>query len=400
MAGIGPGMLRRLQAGLGALLGDPEARRAQELLARLDRVRDWLREYQTAPGHYATQLDALIRVSRPEEAGTITSLRERAAATERALETALQQATAAIDRADWAAVETYVRTAEHHQQALEEIRQELAQRVRRHIERQRAVWRSLEQSGAFRRADILLDELREAPDLPGLPKPDVSRFAAARDRLWTLIPEECRKETSTACFDVDAAEEAAREAIEAAPQAEAAMTAYFHEAARAHQAALGPERAARIAQLLRDPESLRRLREQHPELIEAQPALSGVLFGGPDLFTLLLLYHLLSMHSPGWQGAPPVPPVPPDEQPDYMQVHAPAEAVTRWLHSLPVALPAADEWPALFEQADLGALLPFEDLGDESELMAAEPEELGELDEEALEIEELDAGNVDTGDWI
>ncbi len=394
MTGIGPGVLRRLQTGLGALLGSPEARRAQEYLARLDRVRDWLRDYQTAPGQYASQLDALIHASKPEEASTVESLRERAAATERALESALQEATAAVDRADWAAVETYVQIAERHQQTLEAIRQELAQRVRQHIERQRTVWRSLEESGTFRRADILLDELREAPDLPGLPKPDVSRFATARDRLWALIPEECRSaETSTVCFDVDAAEEAAREAIEAAPQAEAAMTAYFYEAARAHQAALGPERAAHIAQLLRDPESLRRLREQHPELIEAQPALSSVLFGGPDLFTLLLLYHLFSAHSPGWQGAPPVPS---DEQPDYMLMHAPAEAVTRWLHSLPVALPAADEWPALFEQADLGALLSFEDLGAESEFRAAEPDE--EVD--MLEAEELDAGDVGDGDWV
>lgn len=393
MAGTGPGLLRRLQAGLGALLGDPEARRAQELLARLDRVRDWLREYRAAPGSYASQLDDLTRVSRPDEASAVASLRERAAASERALETALQEAAAAIDRAGWAAVELYVQTAERHREALEEIRQELAQRVRRHIERQRAVWRSLEESGAFRRADILLDELREAPELPGLPKPDVSRFAAARDRLWALIPEECRsEEVSTVCFDVDAAEEAAREAIEAAPQAEAAMTAYFYEAARAHQAALGPERAARVAQLLRDPESLRRLREQHPELIEAQPALAGVLFGGPDLFTLLLLYHLFSAHSPGWQGAPPVPP---DEQPEYMLVHAPGEAVSRWLHSLPVALPAADEWPALFEQADLLPGSPFDGLVDDEEMALVE---LDELEEDGLEdVDELDAG--DAGDW-
>jgi hypothetical protein len=383
-------MLRRLQAGLGALLGSPEARRAQEFLARLDRVRDWLREYRAAPGHYAAQLDALIRVSRPDEASAVASLRERAAATERALETALQEAMAAIDRADWAAGELYVETAERHQQTLEEIRQELAQRVRRHIERQRAVWRSLQDSGAFRRASILLDELREVPELPGLPKPDVSRFAAARDRLWALMPEECRSEdVSTVCFDVDAVEEAAREAIEAAPQAEAAITAYFYEAARAHLAALGPERAARVAQLLRDPEALRGLREQHPELIEAQPVLSGFLFGGPDLFTLLLLYHLFSAHSPGWHVTPPLPP---GEQPDFELVHAPADAVTRWLHSLPVALPAADEWPALFEQADLLAGSPFDGLVDEEEM------ELAELDELEVEADELDAG--DAGDWI
>jgi hypothetical protein len=393
MASIGPGVLRRLQAGLGALFGNPEARRAQELLARLDRARDWLREYLTAPGQYASQLDDLLRVSSPGEASAVASLRDRAAAAQRALEAALQEAAAAADRGDWDVVEARLQGAERYQQDLEETRRELAQRVRHHIERQRAVWRSLQDSGAFRRASVLLDELREAPELPGLPKPDVSRFAAARDRLWALIPEECRSEDiSTVCFDVAAAEEAAREAIEAAPQAEAAMTAYFYEAARAHQAALGPERAARVAQLLRDPESLRRLREQHPELIEAQPVLSGFLFGGPDLFTLLLLYYLFSAHSPGWHGTPPLPP---GEQPDFELVRAPAEAVTRWLHSLPVVLPAADEWPALFEQADLLAGSPFDGLVDDEEMALAELDEL-----EADEADELDAGDVgDTGDW-
>src|SRR5919109_228517 len=141
MAGNGAGALRRLQVGLGALFGDPAARRARELLDRLDRARDWLTHYRAAPGQYATQLDALMQHTPANEAAAVASLRDRAAATE----------------------------------------------------------------------------------LPGLPRPDVGAFAAARDRLWALIPEEYRAgETSAVCFDVVAAEEAARRALEAAPQAEAA----------------------------------------------------------------------------------------------------------------------------------------------------------------------------------
>src|SRR5919109_5329025 len=110
MAGNGAGALRRLQVGLGALFGDPAARRARELLDRLDRARDWLTHYRAAPGQYATQLDALMQYAPANEAAAVASLRDRAAATERSLDVALERAYAAAERGDWPVVEVQFAT--------------------------------------------------------------------------------------------------------------------------------------------------------------------------------------------------------------------------------------------------------------------------------------------------
>lgn len=299
------GPLGRLRLRLGSLLGDETAKQSREVLARLDDHQRWY-AFSFRPGAtHQDELAALQQYGGSERRASGERIASALNANEQEARDRLARGHAAVEAGQPAAAALEAGALDRTRASTGEAFQELRTLADRHQAAQRTAWNALATSAAAARAGRLAQEFATLPDIPQLPKPDVTAFTGPYHRAIGLVPAGFQTgETDDVCFDPSEVEQLATAAASAAPEAEAAMTRYLYEAARGYEAAIGRERAAQLLQTLRDPTAVRDLRAQRPELFESRPALAGSRFFGGDLFTLLLVTSLLSHYAPGWQPYP------------------------------------------------------------------------------------------------
>ena len=306
------GALQRIQLAVAALLGDSAAKHCREALRGLDEHKRW--HTFTFGGTAGEEPTFRVELAALEEFGG-TERGQEAADLQRALAGAERESLGRLGSGYAAVAERQWQTGLDQLPALARLRESTSEslaagRSLAEAQRtaQRAAWDVLATSGAAVRAGRLLELLGSLPEIPELPRPDVTAFSEPYERAIALVPAEFREgEDGAICFDADTVGELARTAVATAPGAEEALTRYLYEAARGYEAALGRERAAQVLVVLRDPAALRDLRVRRPELFEAEYATTA---GMADLLPLLFVTALLAEQAPGWQQPAPLPPRP------------------------------------------------------------------------------------------
>ena len=169
---------------------------------------------------------------------------------------------------------------------------------RRHREEQDRVWQELEDCEICARAEVLSDEIAGSPELVGLPKPDLSGYWEARRRVATILPEGHAEGRDRVTFSPPEAERTVADLRALAPEAERQASQYFYDALRGYEATLGPQECRRVSEMLNDPVAVRQLRQQHPDLFEREIAPAGM----GSMLPMMMMFYLMSAHSPGWSG--------------------------------------------------------------------------------------------------
>lgn len=185
---------------------------------------------------------------------------------------------------------------EQRQQRYENARTRLMELTQAHLQAQQEVLQDLGECDTCVRAEVLAEELDKAPDLDGLAKPDLTAYRDALARVHMIIPDDAQGRVA---FNPEQARAAVAEVRLRAAEAEQTANGYFYEALRGYEATLGEAETKRLSELMKDPMAMRRLRRDHPELLERQAA-----YGTGDMMPMLLMFWLLSSHSSGWGMAP------------------------------------------------------------------------------------------------
>ena len=295
------GVLGSLRRKVAAALGDPEARRAEDAVRKLKELQSWHEMAWYGSGALRSDVERLAELTDELRADELRNWLLRLAAANRAIQSALEGADQARRSEQWSALEMELTRVEAERGTLEAERDKLHEAVAEHLARQRAAWAEIEDCGACLRASVLADELVASPDLAGLAKPEVSEFLVAYAAALDAVPSEYRDDgLEQVCFDPERIRELAQTAARLAPEAERRLTDYFYQAARGYEAALGPERTRQVRDLLRDPATVARMRQQRPELFTRREALAGSGFSMFNPFTLMMLFWLMQDMSPDW----------------------------------------------------------------------------------------------------
>jgi hypothetical protein len=320
---VGTSTLGRLRLTLGSLLGNQAAREGQAVLRELDEYRNW-REFTfgaAARGHaedgagqpaagpqgqggFWRELRAVQQYGGAGAAQDAGQVLARLAEAERECDERLAQGYAALEGGRVAEATREVQALAGVRRATGEALAQARELVEGHRREQRRVWDALASDGAVARAALLAQELAALPEIPQLPRPDVSAFVTPYEQALAMVPEAYRAgETDAVCFEAQAVERQVQAAVAAAPAAEAALTRYLYQAAQGYEAALGREQAARVLALLRDPAAVRDLRARHPNAFDY--ATQGAQMDAfSTILPLLLMTSLLSDYAPGWQPVP------------------------------------------------------------------------------------------------
>jgi hypothetical protein len=295
----GPGLFGRLKLGLGSMLGDASAKTGQDALRRLDEAGRWLEFTFPEGASFRAGAEALGRHG-GARAARARELLATLATAERDGRTRLADGYAHLEAGRAAEAAMAADRFEPIRQAAGAAFRELRELLEAHRGEQRAVWTRFAESEPIVRAGFLAGEVARLPEIPGLRRPDVGAFVGPYEEVLAAVPLEYQSgESDAIAFDPDLVGREVGAAAAAAPEAERRLTDWLYEAARGYEAALGREGAQRLLEELRNPERLRELRGQRPELFQPQPAMYGGMLGA-DLLPMLLMLSLFSSDGSVW----------------------------------------------------------------------------------------------------
>lgn len=284
-----PGILQRLRWSL-------TDRPGHAAVGRLDRLQQWL-EYQQVES-WRRDAEALARFA---AAGSGEEARRHVADLEdelTALRSGLPRGYDLASAERWDQLRIDLDHLEERRRRFETARGRLMELTQGHLDAQQAVQQELADCNTCLRAEVLSEELAKAPELEGLAKPDLSAYREALAGVEALVPADGESHGRIS-FSPEAARVALAELRQRAADAEQAASGYFYEALRGYEAVLGEAETRRLSELLKDPIAMRRLRQDHPEMFDRQTA-----YGMGDMMPMMLMFWLLSSHSPGWEPPP------------------------------------------------------------------------------------------------